>query len=132
MKLTPIDHDALARAIAWCETYQRSNSIVLVKNPLPRVGSSAWFEATRYCASPVSAATGSATASNSSASRGARHTEGCAAAAISARCAGPKWRGGSENWRRPSGDMPGGCCFAATRVFTMKSSLLPMPRPGLN
>ena len=51
MKLTPIDHDALARAIAWCETYQRSNSIILVKNPLPRVGSPAWFEAARYCAS---------------------------------------------------------------------------------
>ena len=51
MKLTPIDHDALTRAIAWCETYQRSKSIVLVKHPLPRVGSPAWFEAARYCAS---------------------------------------------------------------------------------
>jgi hypothetical protein len=49
MKLTPIDHDALARAIVWCETYQRSNSnsIILVKSPLPRAGSPAWFEAAR-------------------------------------------------------------------------------------
>ena len=51
MKLTPIDNDALARAIAWCETYQRSKSIVLVKHPLPRVGSPAWFDAARHCAS---------------------------------------------------------------------------------
>src|SRR5207248_3253807 len=51
----------------------------------------------RDCASPVSAATGSVTGSNSLACRGAKLTEYCAAVAISARCAGPKWRGGSGN-----------------------------------
>lgn len=54
--MTPNDLDALRRAVAWGERYQKSEpQIVVLPAPMPPEGSPAWIEAATRCAAMAQA-----------------------------------------------------------------------------